>query len=239
MSDAKEVKFSLKVMVNKEKTKVLFAESGSDFVDVLLSFLTLPLGSIVKVLKKHYGDETPIIGCLNNIYNSVVNLDSSDFWTEGAKLSLLNPKSSFDLSTYKRVKLEISDCLPEFFYCKKCRSNTFWSKSIYYDKSSCKMCGSKKMVRAVGSKVGLGGFFTDETTTFVITDDLQIVPNAIGLVQTINILNITGIESAEQLNVALGLDEVSLDLDLAFELDNFVQVFVHLLIYFLLDYGFA
>lgn len=47
MSDAEEVKFSLKVMINKEKTKVLFAESDSDFVDVLLSFLTLPLGSIV------------------------------------------------------------------------------------------------------------------------------------------------------------------------------------------------
>lgn len=236
----KEVKFSLSVMVNKEKTKVLLAESDSDFVDVLLSFLTLPLGRIVKVLKKHYGEETPIIGCLNNVFNSVVNLESSHFWTDGAKLSLLNPKSSFDLSVWRRTKLEISDSLPEFFYCKKCPRSKFWSKSIYYDKSICKMCGTKTMVRAVGSKLSLpdhyGGYFTRETTTFVITDDLQIVPNAIGLVQTINILNIKGIESAEQLNVTLGLDEVSLDLDLALlgsSLCSLVDV------YFLLDYGFA
>lgn len=47
MSDAKEVKFSLKVLINKQKTKVLFAEAESDFSDVLLSFLTLPLGKIV------------------------------------------------------------------------------------------------------------------------------------------------------------------------------------------------
>lgn len=66
------------------------------------------------------------------------------------------------------------------------------------------------MVRTAGSKLPLAdrssGFFTHETTTFVITDDVQIVPNAIGLVQTINILNIAGIESAEQLNATLGLD---------------------------------
>ncbi|KAL6529635.1 hypothetical protein OROGR_015258 [Orobanche gracilis] len=46
------VKFNLKVITNKQKTKVLYAEANSDFADVL-SFLTLPLGTIVRVLKKH------------------------------------------------------------------------------------------------------------------------------------------------------------------------------------------
>lgn len=45
MADAKEVEFTLKVRMNKQKTKVLFAEIESNLADVLLSFLTLPLGN--------------------------------------------------------------------------------------------------------------------------------------------------------------------------------------------------
>ncbi|KAH6808453.1 hypothetical protein C2S51_029561 [Perilla frutescens var. frutescens] len=36
MSEAEEVKLYIKVVINKEKTKVLFAEAGSDFTDILL-----------------------------------------------------------------------------------------------------------------------------------------------------------------------------------------------------------
>ncbi|KAK4401659.1 hypothetical protein Sango_0906600 [Sesamum angolense] len=50
MSESEDVKFSLRVMMNKEENKVLYAEVGSSFADVLLSFLTLPLGTIVRLL---------------------------------------------------------------------------------------------------------------------------------------------------------------------------------------------
>lgn len=163
MSDAEEVKFSLKVMINKEKTKVLFAESDGHFVDFLLSFLTLPLGRLVKVLEKHYGDEAPIIGCLNTFYNSVSKLDSSHFWREGAKLILLNPTTLFD-SECRRLKLNISDYEPEFFFCERCPGNIFWSVSIYYDHTtSCKACGYA-MKKDVAKKLPLAtrkdGVFT-------------------------------------------------------------------------------
>ncbi|KAL1555516.1 hypothetical protein AAHA92_11241 [Salvia divinorum] len=167
MSGAEEVKFSLKVMINKEKTKVLFAESDGYFVDVLLSFLTLPLGRIVKLFEKHYGAETPIIGCLNTLCNSIVNLDSLYFRTENAKQILINPISSFDADC-KRLKLNISDSEP----CE-------------IDRDS--------------------GVFTIGTTTFIITDDLQIVPK---LDQTVSILNITETQGAESLNVTFGLSEI-------------------------------
>jgi hypothetical protein len=38
-------KIRVKFLVDNEKRKVVFAESGKEFVDVLLSFLTLPLGT--------------------------------------------------------------------------------------------------------------------------------------------------------------------------------------------------
>jgi hypothetical protein len=43
---------SLKVIVDRERNKVLYAEAGKDFVDALLSFLTLPLGTIARLVAK-------------------------------------------------------------------------------------------------------------------------------------------------------------------------------------------
>ncbi|KZV34413.1 hypothetical protein F511_35450 [Dorcoceras hygrometricum] len=57
MAAAEEVHFSLKVMMMKKSNKVLYAEVDSHLVDVLLSFLTLPLGTIVRLLNKHYGND--------------------------------------------------------------------------------------------------------------------------------------------------------------------------------------
>lgn len=44
--DDQGVQVPLTFMVDKERKKVLYAEAGKDFVDVLFSFLTLPLGTI-------------------------------------------------------------------------------------------------------------------------------------------------------------------------------------------------
>ncbi|KAL6535903.1 hypothetical protein OROHE_012747 [Orobanche hederae] len=158
MSDAnKDVKFSLKVVINKQKTKVLFAEAGSDFTDVLLSFLTLPLGKIVQVLERHYKEEAPVIGSLTSLYKGLSNLDSTHFSTEGAKQMLLDPISSF------------SD---EFF--------------------------------------GDGGVFTTTThETFLISDDLEILPNVTASFSKIlSKLGITDIDGAEVRSVTFGLNEI-------------------------------
>jgi hypothetical protein len=46
----------LKLTVHKETNKVLFAEAGKDFVDILISFLTLPLGTIARLVAKRRGN---------------------------------------------------------------------------------------------------------------------------------------------------------------------------------------
>lgn len=47
-----EEQFYLKIFVVREKNRVLFAKAGKDFMDALLSFLTFPLGTIVKIVGK-------------------------------------------------------------------------------------------------------------------------------------------------------------------------------------------
>ncbi|KAG8387029.1 hypothetical protein BUALT_Bualt03G0210600 [Buddleja alternifolia] len=113
MSTVEEVKFSLKVIINKQKTKVLFAEVSSDFADVLLSFMTFPLGTIVRILEKHYGDEAvPTLGSLNSLRKSLTKLNDVHFWTKQGKMMLLNPVNPFEAECHK-LKLNIDhDALP-------------------------------------------------------------------------------------------------------------------------------
>ncbi|KAL1560813.1 hypothetical protein AAHA92_10985 [Salvia divinorum] len=217
MCDSKEAEFSLKVMINKEKTKVLFAEVDSHFADILLSFLTLPLGRIIKVLNKHYGDdEAPTIGSLSSLYHSLVNLDSSHFCTEGAKQTLLNPRSSIE-DEYERIKLDIADFQPpKYLQCRyhygfdKCRS-----VSVYYDSiNKIHACGcgpnsiredeEEKECKAASGD----GVFTINTASFVISDDLHILPVETGLLGIILILGITDADKAEAINVTFGFSEI-------------------------------
>ncbi|CAA0816066.1 Unknown protein [Striga hermonthica] len=111
MSDPKNFRFNLKAMINKQKTKVLYVETDSDFTDVLLSFLTLPLGTIVKVLKKHYGDVVPVLGSLTTLYTGLHNLDSGLFNIPGFKNLLLNPINP-SLEKCCRLKINVYGTQP-------------------------------------------------------------------------------------------------------------------------------
>ncbi|KAL7086731.1 hypothetical protein ACP275_13G018800 [Erythranthe tilingii] len=236
MVDEENFQFSLKAVVNKKKTKVLFAEVDRDFADVLLSFLTLPLGTIVRILKKHYGgDQEPSvnIGSLTTLYNGVANLENASFWTEGCKEILLNPKSlSESEAECRKLKIDISETQPvEYFTCRNsnCRANNvrFPCLSIYYDTVTC-CCGAamkREVVRNesrdndgnalsfVGQKMPKanaceGGFFTRNSDSLVISDDLRILPNTTGFVQSLGILGIADTYGAELRNVTFGFNEI-------------------------------
>ncbi|CAJ2655916.1 unnamed protein product [Trifolium pratense] len=63
-------KMDVKVVQSKSHKKIIFAETDGDFVDFIFSFLTMPLGSIVKLFQPNF-----FAGCVSNLYKSVENLD--------------------------------------------------------------------------------------------------------------------------------------------------------------------
>ncbi|XP_024636141.1 uncharacterized protein [Medicago truncatula] len=71
-------KMDIKVLQTKSQKKTIIAEANEDFVDFIFSFLTMPLGSIVKLLGPN-----SFAGCVGNLYKSVENLDPTSV--------LLNP----------------------------------------------------------------------------------------------------------------------------------------------------
>ncbi|XP_058734562.1 uncharacterized protein LOC131606331 [Vicia villosa] len=79
-----DIKMDVKLVRSKSQKKIIFAETGKNFVDFIFSFLAIPLGSIVKLL-----DGNSFVGCIDNLYKSVENLDSS--WCTDSRSVLLNP----------------------------------------------------------------------------------------------------------------------------------------------------
>ncbi|KAL6535902.1 hypothetical protein OROHE_012746 [Orobanche hederae] len=196
MSDANEVKFSLKVMIDKQKNKVLFAEADSDFTDVLLSFLTLPLGRILKVLEGHNGDKARAIGSLTTLYRGLFSLNH--FYFGGCnKYQLLNPCKSSGV----KLKLTVDypqprkDLISEDTYCRKKSKTSRYASTVF-----------RTPVANDGDKdVG----FTIESASFMITDDLQVAPVVPGSVlQTLLNLGITETNEVELRTLTLGYNEI-------------------------------
>ncbi|CAH9081921.1 unnamed protein product [Cuscuta epithymum] len=75
----------LKVTCIKSTNKILFGEATDEFFDFLCSFLTTPVGAMIRVLERQSG-----LKCLDNLYTSVLELEQKWFHSSD-KCGLLNP----------------------------------------------------------------------------------------------------------------------------------------------------
>ncbi|CAN6285915.1 unnamed protein product [Urochloa humidicola] len=112
--------FNIKIFYDRHKRRVMYAECKHDFVDLLLSFLTYPVGSLFKNFTG-----TSHLGCsLDNLYVSAVDLDASGLLTGrcSPQKTLLDPSiSPFNISNTITEKT-----IPEWFNmgripCYRCR----------------------------------------------------------------------------------------------------------------------
>uniref|UniRef100_J3M0Y5 DUF674 domain-containing protein n=1 Tax=Oryza brachyantha TaxID=4533 RepID=J3M0Y5_ORYBR len=129
---------AVKLYIDKEKKKVLFAESDKEFVDVLFSFLTLPLGTAVRLLGKRSQ-----LGCLDELYKSVENLGEDHFQTN-LKAMLLRPRNDAE-SHCDRLKVKIDDTNARAIYVcpnSSCVGDVFSSYP-----GACKSCNSTLILR--------------------------------------------------------------------------------------------
>ncbi|CAH1433318.1 unnamed protein product [Lactuca virosa] len=114
MVGTNEKSVQLKVFIDKNKNKVMFAEAEEDFVETLFSFFTLPLGTIAKLLRKQADLKYTKVGSLTSLYESVVNLNPKYFSNEESKDVFVNTRNS---STYfcERLKINLDPTKPKFF----------------------------------------------------------------------------------------------------------------------------
>ncbi|CAJ1803025.1 unnamed protein product [Sphenostylis stenocarpa] len=188
----------LKVLVDKRKHKVLFAEAGKDFVDILLSFLTLPLGTIARLAAKESNIQPVKVGSLSSLYESVSHLEEEHLWTGMCKEMLLRPRSSME-SYCQCLKINIDDTGSDpamYFLCKElecCRKKSGSLLSIFSNQRC--SCGELMNRAVTPENITLENGFVKETATFIICDDLSVLPNV--LVTGVNLLQKLGIKDMD------------------------------------------
>ncbi|PIA54469.1 hypothetical protein AQUCO_00900781v1 [Aquilegia coerulea] len=188
-------KIELKLLMDRKKNQVIFAESGKDFVDVLLSFLTLPMGTIIRLVRSQ--SEPSMIGSMNTLYQGLENLEFKDnLWTTYKEM-LLCPSNSSEYLCQK-LKLNIDDTQPTKYYiCDCCRVKlcTYWKTTL------------SLTTNLVGTREE--GVFVKGTATFMISDDLKVMPlSTSNCIELLNKLGIKDINTLEEMRIIIGLEEV-------------------------------
>ncbi|CAL9242204.1 unnamed protein product [Arabidopsis halleri] len=228
MSDALENPvIKLKLIIHEEKNKVVFVEAGKDFVDILFSFLTLPMGTIVRLMEMHQKSQSIAIGCFNNIYGSVLSMGMKHFRTEACKQMLLHP-GSLNHEKCRNVKLSIDDSeATKCFVCPKFVGGQCSKRYSNFNTSRCS-CGElmDKVIQvedrtSVRDGVEGGVFVRSDHTSFMITDGLKVEVTSVGL--TLNVLKDLGYVDCEKLVEKIhdvNLEEVATLLECLFTSDT-------------------
>ncbi|KAJ9551067.1 hypothetical protein OSB04_015112 [Centaurea solstitialis] len=181
-----EDKLSLKVLVHKERNKVIFAEADGSFVNTLFSIMALPLGTIVRVLEKCADQNLKAIGSLNNLYQSLTELPADCFSTEEGKFMMLNPRTSA-YDSCRNLKLNIDDTEPtKYFMCGN-RGCNLPSDSYFSTYNVAKCCRCRKLMTweikykdiPIGGGCHNDGLFVPNAATFIVTDDLHVMANTL------------------------------------------------------------
>lgn len=207
---SEEPKFTLRLIIDEEKKKVVLAEACRDFVDVLFSLMTLPMGTIVGLLKKHQKSE---IGCFGNIYKSVADMSTDSFMTGACKQMLLNPRSVTEAEC-KRLKLNLNPTTDHHLKYFKCSYFSSCNMCSDFSGSDC-ACG-----RLMNHEIELSevedqiqndavGVFVSGRSSFIITDDLKVSLDSTGLVlNTLNSLGCSDVSKLGEQLLDIGLSEV-------------------------------
>ncbi|TMW87847.1 hypothetical protein EJD97_019400 [Solanum chilense] len=184
MEKEEESKVVLKLLVDEKKDQVVAAEAKVDFMDVFVSLLTLPLGTIIRLIKAEGG----VVGCMNNLYQSVENLDVEDLFIEHCKTMLLNPRNRY-LKYCTRLKVNIDDLGSEKYYrCSGWATRTYCSNRSYSMNVECPCKGG---------------------ISYLISDDLQFKPASLTtLFQMLSNVGLSDMNQIKEMNVEVGRNEV-------------------------------
>ncbi|MBA0629586.1 hypothetical protein Godav_029310 [Gossypium davidsonii] len=203
---------SLKLLVESTSQRVLFAEAGKDFVDFLFNILSLPVGTVIWLLKKQ-----EMVGCLGNLYDSLETMNDTYIQPTANKDTLLKPIASINAANVPPLlpTIESSKSI-EIYMCDQSYYKQSCGLYVSYDsKSICPSCnGVMKEIATVvnpekkDSSTDEGGYVKG-VITYMIMDDLVVRPmSAISCITLLNRFSIKDVGVLEEKTIDVGVDEV-------------------------------
>ncbi|PON91751.1 hypothetical protein TorRG33x02_123490 [Trema orientale] len=213
---------NIKLLLDSKGQKVLFAEAGKDFTDFLFTLLSLPIGTVIRLLSTN-----DMVGTLGKLYQSFENLGDTYIQPNVNKDTLLKPNLPIGYSgTLLSLTNDTQTENKKLYYCANCRNN----RSAYCNSSArseygsdnpgakCPICQcllNKELVYVapphdaqVGSSAETEGGFVKGVVTYMIMDDLEVKPmSTISSITVLNKFNIKEVGALEEKTVSVGINE--------------------------------
>ncbi|XVE69067.1 hypothetical protein DITRI_Ditri09bG0119800 [Diplodiscus trichospermus] len=221
-------KVSLKLLVDVRGQRVLFAEAGKDFVDFLFSIMSLPLGTVVRLLNKE-----GMLGSLGSLYESIEKLSDVYMQPFQDKDTLLKPKvlnyAATNLPSLLPNIESSKDSKHKGFYlcgsyncrsyiaedpealCPQCRCNRMRSQVILAETEE--KASSNSLSSSSTSASESEGGFVKGVVTYMVMDDLMVEPmSTISGIALLNRFNIKDIGILQEKTIKIGMDEASCEI---------------------------
>ncbi|XP_059297677.1 uncharacterized protein LOC132050447 [Lycium ferocissimum] len=203
----------LKIIMNKTRDRVIFAESDHEFIDTLFSFLTLPLGTILRLLEK----DMVQLGSISRVYDSVYSIDPKFMHTSHCKSMLLMPRNTSETHCGKlKLNVDHSENAGKLFWCSNYQCGKLVS---FLQNMRCCWCGNlmacstrlfeEEEKGSCGEESAVEVFLKGGAASFMITDDLQVMPaSTASYVELFEKLEVSHRNEIEAVTMEVGIKEV-------------------------------
>ncbi|KAI3799797.1 hypothetical protein L1987_35100 [Smallanthus sonchifolius] len=199
---------STKLLIDIKSNKVLFAEASKDFVDFLFYILSLPVGAVIRLLKKN-----SMVGSLGNLYGSIENLSNTYMQPNQSKDAVLNPKLTNSGGHVPFLLPNDGVSMDRKFY--KCSSGNYHWHVADDPTAMCPQCNYKMSTamtfvagKGVAKEAAEGGGFVKGVVTYMVMDDLVVKPmSTISSITLLNKFNVKEIGGLQEKVVSLEMKE--------------------------------
>ena len=227
---------SMKLLIDTENRKVLFAEADKDFIDFLFHILRLPLGTIIPLLKNQ-----GTVGSFGSIYDSIENLSTTYLQPNVNKETLLKHKVHISSTTgvvpLLLPNIESSSMSRKFYRCSRIQNSNCHGYVADNCSALCPSCqGSMNRdvsfvdPPTINNTVSSGGGYVKGVVTYMIMDDLEVKPmSTISSITLLNKFNVKQLGDLEEKVVELGMEEVCWSL-LALFLSLYILFYLYIYI---------
>ncbi|KAM3232546.1 hypothetical protein P3L10_017905 [Capsicum annuum] len=175
---ATDSKLSLKLLIDPKAKKVLFAETEKDCVDFLFHILSLPVSTVIRLLKTKGMN----YGCLPNLYESVENLHDTYIQSNQGKDILLKPKTPVGIYSVPFLALNDVPAQKTIYGCVK---STYYFPPLLFMLPMTLILYVQVVATEAVASTGTG--FVKEAVKYMVMDDLVVEP--ISVVSSITALN--------------------------------------------------
>ncbi|KAL1558175.1 hypothetical protein AAHA92_08671 [Salvia divinorum] len=198
-------KVSMKLLIDTKEKRVLFAEAGKDCIDFLFHLLSLPVATVISLLKAH-----GMVGSLPNLYQSLESLNDTYILPDQKKDTYLKPMPTVSSSSVPLLALTgAGKSQKKFYRCGSCFGYVSDERgatcpSCFLDMSSNITYVAPPAAKSSSEGVGL----VKGVVTYMVMDDLMIKPmSTISSITMLNKFNIKEVGALEEKVVTLGMTE--------------------------------